>query len=71
MMLALGMARKMLGGQHRGGSRRVEDEELLAALPGPFLDQLQVEAVLAEHQANEPRLRAERMMEQREHRVPR
>ena len=42
-------------------------QEILAPLPDPLLDQPRVEAVLAEREPHEARMRAERMMEQRQH----
>ena len=39
----------------------------LAPLPGPLFHQPQIEPVFAEHEADEARMRTERMMEQREH----
>ena len=53
--------------QHRRGAGRVEHQELLAALPHPLLDRARGKAVLAERQAHEARMRAERVMEQRQH----
>ena len=43
----------------------IEHQEVLAPLPDPLLDQAHVEAVFAERQADEARMRAERMMKQR------
>src|SRR5216684_7369444 len=53
--------------QHRCGARGVQRKKRLTALPGPLFGQPQFEAVFAERQADEARMRAERMMEQREH----
>ena len=53
--------------QHRRGAGGVEDQELLAALPHPLLDRAHAEAVLAERKPHEARVRAERVMEQRQH----
>ena len=53
--------------QHRRGAGRIEHQEVLAPLPDALLDQPQIEAVFAEHQANEARMRAEGVMKQREH----
>src|SRR6202012_3732983 len=56
-----------LGEQHRRRAGWIEREETFPPLPGPFLHQAQVEAVLAEHEANEARMRAEGMVKQRVH----
>ena len=53
--------------QHRRGARGIEREKGLAPLPDPLFHQPHVEAVFAQRQPNEARMRAERMMEQREH----
>ena len=53
--------------QHRRGAGRVEHEEILAPLPDPLLDRARGEPVLADREAHEARMRAERMMEQRQH----
>ena len=53
--------------QDRRGAGGVEHEEFLAALPHPLLDRAHGDAVLAERQAHEARMRAERVMEQRQH----
>ena len=42
--------------------RGIEREKRLAPFPGPLFHQAQIEAVFAEHQANEARMRTERMM---------
>src|SRR5882757_6345478 len=62
-----GNRRKTLGDQHRRGSRRIERQERLAPLPDPFLHQAQIEAILAEHEADEARMWAERVVIQRVH----
>src|SRR6266851_5158765 len=53
--------------QYRRGAGRVQRKKRLTALPGPLFGQPQIEAVFAERQADEARMRAERMMEQGEH----
>ena len=53
--------------QHRRGAGRIEHEEILAPLPHPLLDRARGEAVLAEREADEAGMRAERVMEQRQH----
>ena len=45
----------------------IERQKGLAPFPDPLLHQPQIEAVFAEHQANEARMRTERMMKQRVH----
>ena len=55
--------------QHRRGAFRIEREEFLAPLPHALLDQARRDAVLAERQAHEARMRAERMMEQGHYKV--
>src|SRR6476620_4821538 len=64
-----GNRRLALGDQHRRGGLRIEREKRLAPLPDPLLYQPEVEAVLAQRQADEARLRAERVVKQREHGV--
>jgi hypothetical protein len=59
--------RKSLGRQHRGRARRIKRQEGLAPLPAALFHQLKVEPVFADDQANKARMRAERMMKQREH----
>ena len=41
----------------------------MPAFPGPLLDQPQLQPVLGNRKADEARMRAERMMKQREHEV--
>src|SRR4051795_12384790 len=62
-----GDGREARGRQHRRGARRIQRQERLAPLPGPLLHQPQIEAVLAEGEPDETRMRAEWMMKQREH----
>ena len=64
-----GNRRQALGDQHRRGARGIERQKRLAPLPGPLLHQPQIEAVFAERQADEARMRTERMMKQRVHAV--
>ncbi len=45
----------------------VERQEFLAPLPHALLDQTRRDAEFAQHQAHEARMRAERMMEERDH----
>jgi hypothetical protein len=59
--------RMPLGHQHRGGAGGIEHEEILAPLPDPLLDGARGEPVLADREPHEARMRAERMMEQRQH----
>ena len=53
--------------QHRRGAGGIERQERLAPLPGPLLHQAQIEAVFAQHQADEARMRTERVVIEREH----
>src|SRR5262249_43823314 len=53
--------------QNRRGSRRVEHQELGPALPDPLFDQLWRYAVFLKDEAHEAGMRANRMMEQRQH----
>ena len=46
---------------------RVERQEFVPALPWPLLDQLGIEAVFPGRDADEPGMRAERVMEQDQH----
>ena len=69
MMPTPGIGGITFGDQDRRGARGIEREKRLAPFPGPFFHQPQIEAVFAEHQANEARMRAERMMVQRVHEV--
>ena len=69
MTPAPGIGGTALGDQDRRGGRGIEREKRLAPFPGPLFHQPQVEAVFAEDQANEARMRTERMMEQRVHEV--
>src|SRR5262249_32329610 len=55
--------------KHRRGARRVENEEFLAPLPHPLLDRARGQAVLAERQPHEARVRAKGVVEQRQHRA--
>src|SRR5216684_566764 len=55
--------------QHRRGGRGIERQKRLAPLPGPLFHQPQIEAVFSQRQADEARMRTERMMKQREHEV--
>jgi hypothetical protein len=55
------------GDQHRRGAGRIEHEEILAPFPHPLLDQPRIEVVLRQRQTDEARMRAKRMMEQRQH----
>ncbi len=61
--------RKSVSHQDRRGARRIEHEKPFAPLPGPFFHKAQVEAVFAQHQANEARMRTERMMIERVHEI--
>src|SRR5204863_308839 len=70
MRRGAGNGRHALGKQHRRRSGGIERQERLAPFPGPLLDQPQIEAVFAQDQANEARMRTERMVEQCEHAVP-
>ena len=67
MIAGAGYRRVALGHQDRRGAGRIEQQKCLAPLPAALFDQPQVEPVFAEDQANEARMRAERMMKQREH----
>src|ERR1700738_492613 len=62
-----GYCRQALGDQHRRGSCRVQGEKGLPPLPCALLHQPQIEAVFADDETDESRMRAERMMVQREH----
>jgi len=62
--------RKAFGHQDRRGGRGIEQEKPFTPLPGPLLHQAQVEAVFAQREANEARMRAERMMIERVHEIP-
>src|SRR5262249_35277354 len=53
--------------RHRSRAGRVEKQELLAALPHALLHRPHSDPMLAERQAHEARMRAERMMEQGQH----
>jgi hypothetical protein len=53
--------------QHRRGAVGIEGQKLLAALPHPFLGHPCGDAILAECQAYETRVRAEWVMKQRQH----
>src|SRR5258708_24621901 len=64
-----GTRRLARGDQHRRGGRGIERQKLLAPLPDPLLHQPEIEAVLTQRQADEARLRAERVVKQREHGV--
>src|SRR5204862_7542858 len=57
------------GDQDRRGTRRIEREEGFAPFPGPLFHQAQIKSVFAEDQADEARMRAERVMVQRVHEV--
>ena len=69
MMPAPGIGGIAFGDQDRRGARGIEHEKGLAPLPGPLFHQAQIEAVFAKGQANEARMRTERMMKQRVHEV--
>ena len=45
----------------------IERQERLAPLPTPLLHQAQIEAIFARHEADEARMRTERVMIEREH----
>ena len=53
--------------QHRRGAGGIEGQELLAALPDALLDHARGDAIFAERQADETRVRAEWVMKQRQH----
>ncbi len=57
----------VFGDQDRRGPGRIKREKAFAPLPGALLHQLQIEAVFAEHEPDEARMRTERVMEQRVH----
>src|ERR1700712_4833964 len=61
--------RKAGSRQHRRGARRIERQKRLAPLPDALLDQPQIEAVLAEGEADEAGMRTEWVVKQREHEV--
>src|SRR5262249_16168485 len=63
--------RRALLHSHRSGARRVEDEELLTALPHAFLDCPCGGAVPAKRQPAKARMGAEWVMEERQHAVSR
>ena len=69
MMPAPGIGRPALGHQHRRGACGIQRKKRFAPLPDPFFHQTQIETVFANGKANEARMRAERMMKQREHEV--
>jgi hypothetical protein len=50
--------------QHRRGAGGIEQQEGLAPLPHPFLNQAHRHAVFAHHETDETRMRTERVMEQ-------
>src|SRR5215472_10559112 len=52
---------------HRSRAGGIEDEKFLAAFPHALLDRARGEAVFAERQAYETRVRAERVVEQCQH----
>ena len=62
-----GNRRVALGDQHRRGAGRIERQKRVAPLPGALFHQPQIEAVFAERQADEARLRTERVVKQRVH----
>ena len=68
MMPAPGIGRMAFLDQDRRRARRIEHEELLTPLPDALLDQADCDAVFAERETHEARVRAEGMMEEREHR---
>src|SRR3979490_747625 len=53
--------------QHRRGARGVQCKKCLATFPGALVHQPRIEAVFAQREADEARMRTERMMKQREH----
>src|ERR1700678_1219928 len=53
--------------QYRRGAGGIEGEKGFTPFPGPFFDQAQISAELAEHEADEARVWTEGMVEQREH----
>jgi hypothetical protein len=53
--------------QNRRGASRIERQEAFTPFPGPFLDEPQIETVLAEYEPDKARMRTERMVEQRVH----
>ena len=53
--------------QNRRRAGRIEQQKCLAPFPAALFDQLQVEPVFARDQADESRMRTERMMKQRKH----
>ena len=59
-----------LGEQHGDVSGRVERQELLATVPGLFLDQGKFLAILPEGEADEAAAGEKRMVKQREHGAP-
>ena len=64
-----GNRRQAFGNQDRRGRRGIERQKRFAPFPDPFFDQPQIQAVFASDQADEARMRAERMMKQRVHEV--
>jgi hypothetical protein len=53
--------------QYRRRGRWIEREKAFPAFPGALFHQPQLETVFAQHQADESRMRTERVMKQREH----
>src|SRR5215472_15533373 len=62
-----GNRKRTLFHQNRGGSRRIEHQELAAPLPDPRLDEFWRQAVFLEYEADETGMWTNRMMEQRQH----
>ena len=55
--------------QHRRGGGGVQFEKRLAALPHPLLDQAALQPVLSQRQPDEARVRAECVLQQRQHEI--
>ena len=69
MMPAPRDRRKAVRHQHRRGARGIEQQKPFAPFPGTFFHQPQVEAMFAQHQANEARMRTERVVKERVHEI--
>src|SRR6185312_290700 len=61
--------RKAVRHQNRRGAGGIEQEKTLASFPGTLFRQAQVDAVFAQRQPNETRMRAERMVIKRVHEI--
>jgi hypothetical protein len=62
-----GHRRESVLDQHRRGAGRIEQQEVLPSLPGALLHQPGRDAVLGKRKPYESRMRAEGVMEQRQH----